>query len=89
MATGLNESNNMDDWTPVATLLDIKKAYPRVNRPILWIILRKYGMKEESIRILKGLHEETECRVKGKRENSGAWRALRGMREALPHNPYF
>ena len=63
----VNEKNSMEEWTPVATLLDIKKAYPRVNKPILWNMLRKYGVKEESIRILKGLHEETEYRVKGKR----------------------
>ena len=56
----VNESNSAEPRTPVATLLDIKKACPRVNRPILWNMLRKYGMKEECIRILKGLHEETE-----------------------------
>ena len=83
----VNESNSMEDWTPIATLLDIKKAYPRVNRPILWSMLRKYGMREESIRILKGLHEETEYRVKGKNENSDAWRPLRGLREGCATSP--
>ena len=68
-------------WTPVATLLDSKKAYPRVNRPILWNMLRKYGMKEECIRILRGLHEETEYSVRGREENSESWRSLRGLRE--------
>ena len=70
----VNESNSTEPWTPVATLLDIKKAYPRVNRPILWNMLRKYGMKEECIRILRGLHEETEYSVRGKEENSDSWR---------------
>ena len=51
---------------PAATLLAVKKTYPRVNRPILWSMLKKYGMKEENIRLLKGLHEETEYRVKAK-----------------------
>ena len=83
----VNESNNMEDWTPVATLLDIKKAYPRVNRPILWCMLRKYGMNEESIRTLKGLHEETDYRIKGKRENSDAWQPLRGLREGCATSP--
>jgi len=77
----VNESNSAEPWTPVATFLDIKKAYPRVNRPILWNMLRKYGMKEECIRILRGFHEETECRVRGKEENSDSWRPLRGLRE--------
>ena len=52
----MNESNSMEAWTPMATLLDITKAYPRVNRPILWSMLQRYEMKEESSRILKGLH---------------------------------
>ena len=44
-------------------------------------MLRKYGVKEESIRILEGLHKETEYRVKGKTDNSDAWRPLRGLLE--------
>ena len=31
----VNESNSMEAWTPIAILLDIKKVYSRVNRPIL------------------------------------------------------
>ena len=77
----VNESNSAEPWTPVATLLDSKKAYPRVNRPILWNMLRKYGMKEECIRLLRGLHEETEYSVRGREENSESWRPLRGLRE--------
>ena len=52
----VNESNSMEAWTPMAALLDITKAYPRVNDPILWSMLQKYEIKEESSRILKGLH---------------------------------
>ena len=44
---------------PVATLLDITKAYPRVNRPILWSILTNFGMKEKMRRALEGIHEQT------------------------------
>ena len=62
--------NSEEAWTPAATLLDIKKAYLRVNRPIIWSMQRKYGMKEESIRLLKVLLEETEYRIRGREENS-------------------
>ena len=29
-----------DDW-PVARLLDLRKAYPRVNKPALWRLLER------------------------------------------------
>ena len=50
-------------------------------------MLRKYGMKEESIRLVKGLHEETEYRVRGREENSDSWRPLRGLREGCATSP--
>ena len=83
----INESNSTEPWTLVATLLDIKKAYPRVNRPILGNMLRKYGMKEECIRILRSLHEETEYSVRGREENSDSWRPLQGLREYCATSP--
>ena len=83
----VNESNSTEPWIPVATLLDIKKAYPQVIRPILWNMLRKYEMKEECIRILRGLHEETEYRVRGREENSDSCRPLWGFREGYATSP--
>ena len=29
---------------PTARLLDLRKAYPRVNKPALWRLLRRYGL---------------------------------------------
>ena len=54
-----------DSRWPAAILLDIKKAYPRVSRPILWGLLAKYGIGKKTIRALKGLHEETVYMVEG------------------------
>ena len=58
------KSNSTEPWIPVATLLDITKAYLRVNRPSIWNMLRKYGIIDECIRILRGVHEETEYSVR-------------------------
>ncbi len=41
---------------PVAILLDLRKAYPRVNRPFLWGLLQRYGIRERALRVLKDLH---------------------------------
>ena len=40
----VTDKENLPEYHPTATLLDITKAYPRVNRPILWHLLRKCGM---------------------------------------------
>ena len=45
-----------DGKVPVARLLDLSKAYPRVNKPALWGILERCGIKEKALRILKSLH---------------------------------
>ena len=42
---------------PETTLLDITKAYPRVNKTILWAMLEKLGMKTPTLRLHKGLHK--------------------------------
>ena len=72
---------------PGAILLDITKAYPRVNRPLLWKILENLGMGNRTLSILKGLHENTEYRVKGRQGLSEKWQPLRGLREGCATSP--
>ena len=33
-----------DEWLS-ARLLYLRKAYPRVNKPTLWMLLERYGLK--------------------------------------------
>lgn len=40
-----------------ACLLDLRKAYPRVNRPALWEILTKFGVNGRMLKRLRDLHE--------------------------------
>ena len=72
---------------PVARLLDLKKAYPRVNKPALWGILEKYGLKGNFLWTLQDLHEATTYVVKGRGEDSGSWRPERGLREGCATSP--
>ena len=69
----------MDD--PVATLTDITKAHPRVNRITLWHILDMWGMKEKIKRVSRGIREGTEYRVRRRDGNSPEWIPRRGLRE--------
>ena len=71
----------------VARLLDLKKAYPHVNRPALWQLLKRYGADGNFLRTLQGLHESTEYKVRGKEGMSEGWIPERGLREGCPSSP--
>ena len=72
---------------PVARLLDLRKAYPRVNKPALWRLLDRYGMRERALRTLKALHECTSYTVRSREGESEAWIPARGLREGCPSSP--
>ena len=76
-----------DGDRPVARLLDLRKAYPRVNKPALWMILKKYGIGDRFLAILKDLHETTEYRIKSRAGESESWIPERGLREGCPSSP--
>ena len=80
-----SEAHSPED--PMAILLDITKAYPRVNKTILWAMLKKYAVKGRGLRILQGLHEKTSYEVKGREKNSNQWTAERGLREGCATSP--
>ena len=72
---------------PAARLLDLSKAYPRVNKPALWMILEKYGIGDIFLRVVKDLHETTEYRIKSRTGESEGWTPARGLREGCPSSP--
>ena len=76
-----------DDDKPSARLLDLRKAYPRVNKYAMWKILERYGMGERCLRAIRNLHETTEYRVKGREGESEAWIPQWGLREGCPSSP--
>ena len=49
----------------IARLLDLEKAYPRVSKPLLWMLLERYGPKRKMLETLIDLHETTEYKVRG------------------------
>ena len=56
----MEEINNKgEERKEMAILLDLKTAYPRASRPILWAILEKYRLPSKVSEKLKDLHEFT------------------------------
>ena len=76
-----------EDDKPAARLLDLRKAYPRVNKYIMWKILEKYGMGERCLSTLKNLHETTVYKIKSREGESDPWLPERGLREGCPSSP--
>ena len=72
---------------PSARLLDLRKAYPRVNKAALWQLLERYGLNGSFLRLLMDLHETTEYVVRGKEGNSEPWMPGRGLTEGCPSSP--
>lgn len=75
------------EW-PVARLLDLRKAYPRVNKPALWSLLERYGMNGKCLDSLIDLHECTVYKVRGKEGMSETWMPARGLREGCSTSPF-
>ena len=75
------------DLKPTARLLDLTKAYPRVNKPALWRLLERYGLNGDFLRLLIDLHETMEYVVRGREGNSEPWVPARGLTEGCPSSP--
>ena len=84
---GFTDREDTSEDHPMAIIMDITKAYPRVNRNILWHILRKLGMRERMLKTMKNLHEKTIYKVKGRNAMSESWVPQRGLREGCATSP--
>jgi len=72
---------------PQAYLLDLKKAYPRVSKPMLWKTLDKLKIPRSVISKLQDLYAFTEYKVRGQESDSLSFFPQRGLREGCPTCP--
>eukprot|EP00969_Alexandrium_andersonii_P057141 2521014-Alexandrium_andersonii.AAC.1 len=70
-------------------MLDLRKAYPSVQRDTLWLVLSRAGMALEGnmMRTLKGLHEMTFYSVRVQNSLGERYWPARGLREGCPSSP--
>ena len=43
--------------------IDYKKAFDSVHRPVLWKVMRHYGIPQKYVNIVRILHDRSKCRV--------------------------
>ena len=80
-------SDRMSETETKIVLLDLRKAYPKVNKPILWRLLKHYNMPDSFIDKLKDLHEFTVYKVKGSTSLSSPFYPQRGFHEGCASSP--
>ncbi|XP_043481252.1 uncharacterized protein LOC122510560 [Leptopilina heterotoma] len=71
----------------VASFVDLKAAFPSVNRGILWRVVRERGIEDGLVERIKELYEDTKERVKiGESLGREFWLG-RGLRQGCPLSP--
>ena len=68
--------------------IDLTKAYDKVNREVLWKILRRYGLPERLVKVIIGFHEGSTARLQINGELSHAKIPLnRGLKQGSVLSP--
>jgi hypothetical protein len=61
--------------------VDLTKAYDRVDRGLLWKVLRRRGVPEKILRVNQQLHEGAMAKVRVDGELSGEFELCRGLKQ--------
>ncbi len=72
---------------PVVVFLDLRSAYPRVARSLLWRLLRHWGLPPRVLARLRDLHDAPEYVVRSAGVEAPAYVPPRGLREGCPTSP--
>lgn len=65
-------------------LVDLEKAFDRVDRAALLAIMRHYGVEEDYIRVVHDLHTDTKARVRWRNTRSEAFDITWGVQQGSP-----
>jgi hypothetical protein len=76
-----------DNGAGAALLLDFEKAYDRLNRSFLWLVMEKMGFGERFIEAIKVLHKGAVARVEVNNEVSEVFPVEGGVRQGCPIAP--
>ena len=69
--------------------IDLVKAYAKVDRDVLWLLLSRRGVAPNSINVIKGLHLGAQARVREAGQFSEAFPLQMGLKEGSVFAPLF
>ena len=81
------QRNTGEEKRAEAVLLDLRKAYPSINKSTLWRILERKGMTGNIRNVIEDLHEATVYKVRGQGNDSEPWQPERELREGCSTSP--
>jgi len=80
---------NLDEGTMFRCYLDLVKAYDRVNRRLMWELLKRYGVPELVVSVIQSFHEGARARVRlqGEYEYSESFALETGLKQGSVLSP--
>ena len=67
--------------------VDLEKAYVRVDRELLWRVLRTYGVNGELMRVVRSLYDNAKACVSVQGQKSGWFGVGQGVRQGCTMSP--
>ena len=78
-----NIIEQVNEWqsTLYINFIDFEKAFDSIHRDSLWIIMKKYGIPEKIINIIKALYQDFECAVLDNGETTEWFKIKTGVKQ--------
>jgi hypothetical protein len=67
--------------------IDLAKAYDTVSREGLWIVLKRFGVPEHLVKVIRSLHDGMQARVRLDGELSEPFEVRQGLRQGCVMSP--
>jgi hypothetical protein len=75
---------NLDGGTMFRCYVDLVKAYDRVNRLLMWELLKRYGVPESVVSVIQSFHDGAQARVRLQGEYSESFALETGLKQGSP-----
>jgi len=79
---------NGNDEDGAVVMMDFMKAYDRVDRDVMFRVLRKMNFGEDMLNMIETMYEDVEARVEVNGEMSDVMKTGGGVRQGCPLSPY-
>ena len=77
-ALEVRKANGLDTW---ALMLDLKKAFDRVDRKLLWIVLGRFGVPSTLIQVIRKLYDGSTLKMKMEGAKMGPIPSTTGVKQ--------